>query len=298
MSDPREGRLVEVGGRKVHLLEEGEGTPVVLLHGWGSLAQEILCGFSGVDGLRLLAPDRPGYGFSDPLDGERKGPDAQAAWLAELLDALDLDRPVVVGHSFGASVAASLATTCPDRVGKLMLLAPFCRPTQYPSTVIVHIAAAPILGAPIRSSILPRLLPLVGPSRMAAVLAPNPVPAYLEHFPYAHLVQERSVLAMAAEIGAFNGCMARWPSEAGRYDGPTAIVAGARDTVACPDRHVAWLQEHLPQAEVTLVDEAGHAPHHMAGGVVRDVLLDLVVRDPGRPAVPRPEAALPLLAAE
>lgn len=287
MSEPRLGRFLEIDGRTVHVIDEGDGEPVVLLHGWGSLAQEVIAGFSGLDGFRLIAPDRPGYGFSDPIDGELRGPDAQAVWLGGVLDALELDAPILAGHSFGASVAASFATSVPDRVSRLMLIAPFCRPTRYPATIFVHFAASAV-GGPIRSSILPALLPVVGPSRMAAVLAPTPVPDYLADFPYAHLVRDHSVLSMAAEIGAFNGCMARWPAVGGHFPGPVSIVAGAKDTVAVPDWHVSWLTEHMPQAEVILLDEAGHAPHHMAEGPVKAELRRLAARsDVEAPTVAR-----------
>lgn len=61
------GITIHVADQDVHILDGGNshGIPVVLLHGCGSLAQEILLPFDNSD-FRIIAPDRPGYGLSTP----------------------------------------------------------------------------------------------------------------------------------------------------------------------------------------------------------------------------------------
>jgi len=73
----------------VHLLKVGDDAdpPIVLLHGCGSIAQEALAPFRKT-GLHIVAPDWPGYGFSDPLPQGQRGPLAQSIWLEKLADAL------------------------------------------------------------------------------------------------------------------------------------------------------------------------------------------------------------------
>ena len=80
-----------VNGRRVHLLKVGDDAdpPIVLLYGCGSLAQEALAPFRNA-GLHIVAPDRSGYGFNDPLPQGQGGPLAQSLWPEELPASLGL----------------------------------------------------------------------------------------------------------------------------------------------------------------------------------------------------------------
>jgi pimeloyl-ACP methyl ester carboxylesterase len=117
---------VEVGaGRRVHLLERGEGPPLVMLHGTTASAGFFLPLLDELDGVRALAPDRPGHGLSDPIDLPRdRFRDAVVGWLDRLLDTLGLDAPALLGHSGGGIWALWYALARPDRVERLVLIAP------------------------------------------------------------------------------------------------------------------------------------------------------------------------------
>jgi len=117
-------RILEVDGEAVHLVEVGNGPPVLLLHGFPSNAiawrpvQERLA-----PQLRTLAPDAIGFGASTrapvrPLDGR-----TYADRVVRLLDTLDLPRAHLVGLSWGGSVAQRVAIHHPDRVDRLVLAA-------------------------------------------------------------------------------------------------------------------------------------------------------------------------------
>ena len=118
-------RSVEVAGARVHLLEQGDGPPVVLLHGSGVAAGFFLPLLAELEGVRALAPDRPGSGLSDPLDlaGHRYA-ESTVAWLDRLLDALELDTTALLGHSAGGVWALRYALARPERVERLVLLGP------------------------------------------------------------------------------------------------------------------------------------------------------------------------------
>lgn len=99
----------------------GEGPPVVLLHGWGGSARHWL---SGMAALRrhytLYAPDLPGFGASPPLSGPASIANIADA-VADMADALRLERFALVGHSLGSAVAALLAARQPERITQLAL---------------------------------------------------------------------------------------------------------------------------------------------------------------------------------
>jgi len=97
----------------------------VLLHGIGSGAASWLQVAQGLrQRARVIAWDAPGYGQSAPLPMASPRAGDYAARLASLLDALALERCVLVGHSLGAMTAAAFAQRHPERVSALVLLSP------------------------------------------------------------------------------------------------------------------------------------------------------------------------------
>jgi pimeloyl-ACP methyl ester carboxylesterase len=105
---PPSGRFVNVNGVRLHYLDRGTGPPVVLEHGNMVTAEDFdLSGVltSAARRHRVIAIDRPGFGYSDRPHVAMWTPAAQAHLLRQALAALDIDRPIVLGHSFGAAVA-------------------------------------------------------------------------------------------------------------------------------------------------------------------------------------------------
>lgn len=105
--------------------ETGTGMPLVLLHGIGSSSASWIPMMEWLSAsFRLIAWDAPGYGESTPLG--TAAPDAAdyADALARMLDALAIDRMVLVGHSLGALMAASFAARHLQRVAALLLVDP------------------------------------------------------------------------------------------------------------------------------------------------------------------------------
>jgi len=122
-ASPLRGRYVDVEGRRVHLLETGEGLPVVVLHGTGGPALFYRPLLERLAGVRVLAPERPGQGLSEPAELPRTGyRSAAVAWMERLLDALDLHAATLVGHSMGGLWSLWYALEHPRRVSRLVLL--------------------------------------------------------------------------------------------------------------------------------------------------------------------------------
>jgi pimeloyl-ACP methyl ester carboxylesterase len=99
--------------------------PVVFLHGW-ALAQHTyrdVIETIAAQGCRVIAPSMPGFGGSADLPADQFSISGYAAWVIALLDALEVDEPVVVvGHSFGGGVAIRLAHDHPERTRSLVLV--------------------------------------------------------------------------------------------------------------------------------------------------------------------------------
>src|ERR671932_1977557 len=116
-----EERHIEVEGHEVRYLTAGEGPPLVLLHGVGTSSGEwswVLPDLAR--NHRVYTIDLPGY------DGSYEPPDYSPAYTAQFvssfLDAVGVERAVVVGNSFGGLVALRLALSEPERVSALVLV--------------------------------------------------------------------------------------------------------------------------------------------------------------------------------
>ncbi|MDQ2055935.1 alpha/beta hydrolase [Halobellus sp. H-GB7] len=112
--------LVETDRGVVEVARRGSGYPVLVLHGApGGYDQGLLLDGVFGDNAEVIAPSRPGF-LRTPLDDHRSFED-QAALLVALLDAIDVERPIVVGISCGGPVALQLAADYPERVAGLVL---------------------------------------------------------------------------------------------------------------------------------------------------------------------------------
>jgi pimeloyl-ACP methyl ester carboxylesterase len=116
------GDRIFLRGRRIHLMLDGEGPPLLLIHGFAASAAAFRRLAPHLNGsFSLIAPDLPGFGFSarDPTaDYSYEG---YAALLFELLDRLGIERAAVLGHSIGAAIALRMAVSAPERVTRLVL---------------------------------------------------------------------------------------------------------------------------------------------------------------------------------
>ncbi len=115
------GEFVSVAGRRIHYVERGEGPPVLFLHGMPGTCLDFEHVLPRLSGARSIAIDRPGYGWSEggPLPYKQ-----QIAMVRELLSVLEIERAVLVGHSFGGLLALGVAHTYPEVVASMVLVAP------------------------------------------------------------------------------------------------------------------------------------------------------------------------------
>lgn len=119
-----EGIIRDIGGARLHYIDEGAGPPVILIHGfagstfsWRHVIPDL------AKGHRVIALDLPGFGFSDRNPELDYSQGAQAERVVALLDALRIERATLIGHSMGGAIAERLAAAHPERVERLVLVA-------------------------------------------------------------------------------------------------------------------------------------------------------------------------------
>jgi pimeloyl-ACP methyl ester carboxylesterase len=116
-----EERYLEIDGVKTHLLSAGAGRPLVYLHGVAPSGDWLPLHELLAQQFQVFAPDHPGFGYSDRPDW-LNGMDDLVLHYDELFRVLGLERPLLVGFSFGGWIAAELAVTYPERFAGLVLL--------------------------------------------------------------------------------------------------------------------------------------------------------------------------------
>src|SRR6202049_3847006 len=184
--NPPAGQFLEVDGVRLHYVERGSGAPLVLLHGNGSMIQDFES--SGLIDLaaknyRVIVFDRPGFGHSERPRNVVWTPDAQAELIERALDRLGISNAIVLGHSWGASVAVALALKYPGLVRGLVLASGYYYPTARADVLALSAPSIPVVGDVMGHTLSPLISRLVWPLMIAKIFGPKSAPAKFDQFP-------------------------------------------------------------------------------------------------------------------
>jgi pimeloyl-ACP methyl ester carboxylesterase len=263
---PPRGAFLEVDGVRLHYSDRGEGSPVVLIHGnavtgddWDTsgVAEQLLRSH------RVIIFDRPGFGYSERPRGHLWTAAQQAELLHKALIQLGVERPVVVGHSWGTIVALALAQHHQADVAALVLLSGYYFWTLRPDTLMVVPGALPVLGDVLRYTISPLLGWLQMPLLKWAMFSPARVPARFQAEYSPAMALRPSQIRATSMDGALMipGALALRRD----YKGltlPVAIIAGDGDKVVFK-RRSKHLRDSIPGSVLQIVNGAGHMVHHL-----------------------------------
>src|ERR1044071_4453131 len=147
--NPEYSWFTRVNGVRVHYQEAGDenAPPIILIHGfisssliWSHVLQPLAAA-----GFRAIAPDLPGYGYSDKTADAQYTIDEQARAVIGLMDRLGIDKAVIAGASYGGAVASIMALDYPERVEKLILVGPVTK-NQAKEKLLLRISCLPLVG--------------------------------------------------------------------------------------------------------------------------------------------------------
>src|SRR4051812_25152727 len=272
---PPQGAFMNVDGVRLHYSDRGEGSPIVLIHGNAVSGDD--WNTSGVDELllrshRVIIFDRPGFGYSERARGHLWTATQQAELLHKALHQLGVERPVVVGHSWGTIVALALAEHHQADVACLVLLSGYYFWTLRPDTLLVVAGALPVLGDVLRYTISPLLGWLQMPLLKRAMFSPARVPARFQA-EYSPAMALRPSQIRATSV---DGALMIPGAVALRKDYkdltlPVMIVAGDGDKIVFK-RRSEQLRESIPGSVLQIVKGAGHMVHHLAARQVADAI--------------------------
>ena len=272
---PPTGRFVTVDGVRLHYIEKGEGSPVVLLHGNVVTSEDFQT--SGVLDLlamrhRVIAFDRPGFGYSERPHGSAWSARKQADLFKEAFVILGINRPVVLGHSLGAAVALALALNHPDAVKGLVLLSGYYYPSLRADVLLSSPAAIPIVGDLLRYSISPLLGRLMQPLLLKGMFAPLPVPPIFATGSTPNMsVRPGQIRAESQDGVAMIPAAMAMRHRYQELTMPVVIMAGTKDRVVNV-KQPRRLHAQIPHSILRLVPGVGHMLHYAVPAEVAETI--------------------------
>jgi pimeloyl-ACP methyl ester carboxylesterase len=271
--NPPAGRFIETTAGRQHVLDVGPDSPVttpapavVLIHGATANLGDMRLAL--VDRLRsryrVIAVDRPGHGWSERAGGAADAsPQQQAAVLREVLRKAKVERPIVVGHSWGGSVALAYALDYPEEIGGLLLLAPLAAPwksdlrryaewgdTRGLGPFLAHTFAMP--GAWLS---VDRIL--------WRAFAPQTAPAnYVERASIMLALRPATAMANSQDLARLDSFTAAMIPRYSQIATPTIVLTGTRDHLVSPRLQARVVAGLVPHAQLVVLPGVGHMVHH------------------------------------
>jgi pimeloyl-ACP methyl ester carboxylesterase len=259
--NPPQGRFIDVDGVRLHYVERGNGRPLVLFHGNGSMIQDFES--SGLidlaaENYRVIVFDRPGFGHSLRPRNVVWTPEAQAALFKKALDRLNVSRAIVLGHSWGASVAIALAIRHPSLVEALVLASGYYFPSARTDVAASLVPAIPGLGDLISYTVSPILSRLMWPAMLRKVFGPQSVPEKFAGFPKEMAVRPSQIRAGAAEAALMIPAAFASSKSYSELKMPTIILAGEDDRLIDINEQSVRLHDEVEQSKLHRIAGAGH----------------------------------------
>lgn len=263
--NPPQGRFVTVDGVRLHYVERGSGPALVLLHGNGVLASDFQC--SGLmdkaaEHYRVIAFDRPGFGYSERPRNKIWTPQAQARLLHHALQQIGVDSAIVLGHSWGTLVALSMALDVPDFVRGLVLLSGYYYPSLRADVPVLSGPAIPIVGDLMRYTVSPIVTRMLWRPLTIRAFSPLPVDARFRDLPVWMLLRPGQLRASAADtalmVPAAIALAKRYPE----LKVPAVVMAGTQDKLVDFGHNSERLDERLPDSDLQLQPGVGHMMHY------------------------------------
>src|SRR6266851_610146 len=279
-----QSKFVKVDGARLHFVIKGAGRPVILIHGnpgscqdWARLYTPIASRY------QAIAFDRPGHGHSDRPNHRDMTVDIQAQMLHTAVRELQIERPILVGHSWGGALALAYALEFPDDLSGLVLVAPAVYESDDGVSFFSKLPGFPIIGDVVNFLFTPLLGAWLVRTDVTKAFAPDPIPKhYLRHvlsewtrpkkvkwysiddallnesLPKLSLRYAELIKSNHPESDSIDSSPANSVSNGSRLRMPLSFVTGDSDLLVPATENAHRLYKALPHSELVVLEKTGH----------------------------------------
>lgn len=275
---PVAGTLLDVNGTPTHVTDEGQGQPLVLIHGAGASGRDFTFSMTGKlkDRFRVITIDRPGHGQTDRIKGRSRDAESlaeQSDLIRGALDQLGVARALVAGQSFGGAVSLNYTLRHPDAVAGLVVIAGVSNPWTTPLDPWYRINGT-WLG---QTVFLPMISALAYRSkvqeRVDSIFVPDRAPTgYLDHLGIKSVTRSSQLRANVQQINSLLDDVKAQYQDYGTIRIPVEIIHGTADTIVPFDVHARPLSSQVPDVRLTALEGVGHMPQHSNEADVIEVI--------------------------
>jgi len=276
---PPQGQFVEIGNTRIHAVEMGQpvgsAPDVVLIHGSNGSTRDM--SFRLAPALapryRVLMLDRPGLGYSSELARTPASLSDQASVLCAAAKQLGVNRPIILGQSYGGGVALAWALNHPESVSALVSVSGVSHPWDGALDLFYRLTSSKA-----GQHLLIPLITAFVPDRtvhkaLVDVFAPQPVPkGYTEHLGIGLTLRSGPLRANARQRQKLFEDIKDQAPHYHRITVPAELVHGDADTTVGLQIHAERLAADLPNARLTVLSGIGHMPHHVSTPEVVDAV--------------------------
>ena len=259
------GQMVDTSFGTVHVVTHGTGpVPAVYVH--GNLGTHLDFTMSPLAPLleeqfTIYAVDRPGAGFSARDPNVKMTLENHADALHEVIQKLNLHKPLVMGHSYGGGVSLMFSLRHSESLSGLLLISPAAHDWEGDGVSEYRTFTTPVIGPLLRETILVPAGILLSRPAYRAVFNPADVPdAYFEES-YRFSIMPSQFKSAALDMQVVRPSLAYISRHYTDIHIPVAVLSGAQDTITPYWNHGKRLKKHLPNGYVQLIEDGGHQLH-------------------------------------
>jgi len=272
---PAQGRMIEVAGAKLHVLDIGprdaDRPTVVMIHGASSNLEAMRgpLGDTLAQDRRVILIDRPGHGWSTRARLEDSTPAIQGGMIDEALEKLGVGSAIFVVHSWSGALGARIALDYPRRVAGLVMLAPVAYPWRGGVGWYNRAVAMPVIGPLLAYTItLPLGILLAGPGARGVFLPQIMPQNFVADTATPLLLRPREFLANARDLVTLKAAVDEQAPRYGEIKTPVVVISGDVDKTVTTSIHSRPFASAVNDAKLIVLPEVGHMIQYAAPGLV------------------------------
>ena len=262
---PAQGKMVEVAGAKLNVVEIGPhdaaGPPIVMIHGASSNLETMRrpLGDMLARNHRVILIDRPGHGWSSRVLEEDSTPGIQGRMIDEALEKLGVISAIFVVHSWAGVLGARIALDFPNRVAGLVMLAPVAYPWPGGVGWYNRLVTTPVVGPLLAYTItLPLGFFLMEPGTRGAFLPQIMPDGFVGNTATPLLLRPREFLANARDLITLKAAVIEQAPRYGEITAPTVVISGDVDKTVSTNIHSQPFANAVPNAKLIVLSDVGH----------------------------------------